>query len=122
MEKKKTAKKAKKKVEKIDGLNPKEIVRIRGNLRDVWRNTYSRNLVVKRAVGKDGFSYCESCLKRSPKVQIDHHVPCGDVLSLGYIQRLFVPSAQLWALCHDCHKIKTKADNASTRANKKKKA
>lgn len=105
------AKKVKKKVSKMDGLGPYEIKRIRQALRKVWHQSHARALVVKRCIGRGGFSYCEKCEKRSPKVYIDHTVACGDVDG-GYIERLFTPSKNLTGMCKTCHDIKTKEERA----------
>lgn len=106
------AKKAKKKkVEKIDGgLNSKQLTRLRAAIRDVWRFSYARKLVETRCLDAQGFPHCEKCGKKVPKIQVDHIIPCGDVLSPGYIERTFVASNMMQALCPDCHKKKTKDD------------
>lgn len=92
-----------------DGLGPYEIKRIRSALRDVWRYSLARRLTEKRCTGKDGFARCEKCKQKTPKLKIDHIIPCGKVDS-GYIKRLFCPSGGLQGLCHKCHKIKTKQE------------
>lgn len=113
----------KKVVEKVDGgLNSKQLTRLRAAIRDVWRYSYARKLCEQRAMTLDGFSFCEECKKIVPKTQIDHIVPCGDVLSPGYIDRMFCPSTGLQALCPTCHKAKTKIDNAKTKEKKSGKA
>lgn len=101
----------KKVVEKIDGgLNSKQLTRLRAAIRDVWRYSYARKLCETRCLDTGGFPRCENCGKKVPKIQVDHVLPCGDVLSHGYIERMFCPSTGLQALCPVCHKIKTKDD------------
>jgi len=108
---KKVVKKTKKKISKMDGLGPYEIKRIRQALRKVWHQSHARALVVKRCIGRGGFSYCEACGKRSPKVYIDHTIACGDVDG-GFIERLFTPSKNLTGMCKKCHDAKTKEERA----------
>lgn len=102
-------KKSKKTVEKIDGLNAKDIANIRKAIRQVWHRSHVRKLCVQRCIGKDGFSYCEKCKKRSPKVFIDHKIAVGDV-DAGFIKRLFISSKGLQGLCKKCHDTKTSAE------------
>lgn len=106
---------------KIDGLHPQQLQTIRSAVRQVWQRCYQRRLVVTRSTDKDGYAICEKCKKRSPKNAIDHITPVGDLLN-GGIERMFVSSNKLQALCKECHKEKTKKDNASTRASKKKRS
>lgn len=98
-----------KKLKPTDGLGPKEIKNIRTALRLVWQRSHSRKLVVTRCTGKDGFTKCEKCKKKTPKLKVDHILACGDVDG-GYITRLFTPSKNLQGLCHECHKVKTKEE------------
>lgn len=105
---------AKKKIVKTDGLGPHEIKRIRTAIRKVWHQSYARKLCVDRCVGRGGFSYCEKCKKRSPKVFIDHIENVGDVDS-GFIERLFCPSKGLQGLCKQCHDKKTKEERTTMR-------
>lgn len=103
---------ARKKIEKVDGLGPHEIKKIRSAIRLVWHRSFARSLVVKRCVGKDGFARCEQCKKKTPHLKIDHIKNVGDVDG-GFIERLFCPSWELQGLCHECHKIKTKMERAA---------
>lgn len=114
-------KKSVKKVQKFDGLGPDEIARIKTALRQVWSWSYSRRLVVARCLAKNGFSFCELCKKKCPKVFIDHITPIG-TFDGEYIQRLFVPSDQLQGLCKECHKVKTKADLHNIKSKRDKNA
>lgn len=97
---------------KTDGLGIHEIKKIRASLRQVWHRSYARRLCVDRCVGRGGFSYCEKCTKRAPKVLIDHIEKVGDVDD-GFIARLFCPSTGLQGLCKKCHDLKTKQEKAS---------
>lgn len=98
-----------KKGEKTDGLGPVETAKIRSAIRLVWHRSHARQLVVKRCIGDDGFSYCEQCHKRAPKVFIDHIQRVGE-LDGGFIERLFTPSQNLQGLCKLCHNEKTKEE------------
>jgi len=100
-------KRAKIKVEKIDGLGPDDIRKIRTAIRQVWSWSHPKRLCMARAVGRDGFSRCEKCKKKVPKVFADHITPCGDVRDGGFIARMWCPSNQLQALCKKCHDLKT---------------
>ena len=104
------------KLQKIDGLGPYEIKKIRNALRLVWHRSHARALVVKRCTGKDGFAHCEKCGRRTPKLKIDHMRACGDVDG-GYIERLFCPSARLWGMCPICHGEKTRRERKWVKAN-----
>lgn len=96
----------KKKLQKMDGLGPYEIKKIREALRVVWQRSYARKLVVVRCTGKDGFPYCEKCGDRTPTLKVDHIENVGDVDG-GFIKRLFIPSQFLQGLCKPCHDMKT---------------
>lgn len=102
-------KRVKKRTEKVDGLGPDDIRKIRTAIRKVWHWSYARKLVVKRATGKDGFPFCEKCRSKVPRHYIDHIKKVGDVDG-GFIARLFVSSKGLQALCKACHDAKTKAE------------
>lgn len=106
-------KKLKKSARKFDGFSPHLKLKYRNALRMVWRNaSEARKICLKRANIGGGYSRCEKCKTKSPKVFVDHIVPCGE-LDDGFIERLSVASSGLKALCQACHKIKTKADNAA---------
>lgn len=105
--------------EKIfDGLNEKDIKRIRVSLRKAWSWSYSRRLVILRCTDSEGYVKCENCFKRCPKIMVDHIVPIGTVDS-GFIERLFVPSTQMQGLCNLCHKFKTKTDMVLIKSKRK---
>ena len=106
------------KQKKIDGLGPKEIALIVSALRGVFRYSAQVRIVQKRCLLKSGFSKCEKCQSKCPKVFVDHIQAIG-FYSPGFVERLFVSSQFLQGLCAACHKIKTKVDNAKTRAHKK---
>ncbi len=112
-------KKAKKDARKTDGLSPFLIGRYRSALREVWqRCSEARKICVRRCALPDGYSKCEACKKKVPKVYIDHIVACGD-LDDGYIARLSVPSSGLQGLCKKCHDEKTKQERASKKKTTK---
>lgn len=96
-------------VEKIDGLSPKDVEKIRRAIRQVWSWSWPRKLCIKRATGKDGFPRCEKCKRKVPKVYPDHITPVGDV-DAGFISRLFCSSKKLQALCKKCHDRKTREE------------
>lgn len=105
---------AKKKVkEKIDGLSPGDVEKIRKAIRQVWSWSYPRRLCLQRAMGKDGFPRCEGKShegnRKVPKVYADHIQRVGDV-DAGFLKRLFTPSTNLQALCKKCHDRKTKEE------------
>lgn len=107
-------KKKKPKREKVDGLSPHDMKRLRSAIREVWRWSTPRKICLERAIGSDGFPRCEKCKKKSPKVFADHIIPVG-VLDEGYLTRLFCPSHYLQALCQKCHSKKTKEENRAKR-------
>ncbi len=113
-------KQIKKKIIKTDGLGPYEIKKIRNAVRQVWHRSYARKLCVDRCTGAGGFSYCEQCKKRTPKIKIDHILNVGDVDG-GFIERMFTPSKNLQGLCKKCHDAKTKKERAANATPKKKK-
>lgn len=104
-------------VEKIDGLSPKDVEKIRKAIRQVWSWSYPRRLCIARATGKDGFPKCEQCKKKVPKVYPDHITPVGEVDS-GFIERLFTPSKNLQAICKKCHDKKTREERAQSKRDR----
>lgn len=112
---------AKKKPLPIDGMSPLLRAKIRSAIRQVWSRSYARRLVVARSMTDDGYPKCEKCGHRVPKISVDHIIPVGDILD-GGIERMFVPSKDLQALCKPCHSTKTKTDNAKTKGKKNGKA
>jgi hypothetical protein len=102
------AKKTSKKVEKIDGLGPEDIKKIRAAIRQVWAWSHPRRLVVKRCEIAGGFSKCEQCKKKCAKIFVDHIKVMGDLLAPDYILRMWTPSKNLQGLCKKCHDDKTK--------------
>lgn len=107
------ATKKKPKPEKIDGLSPDDIEKIRRAIRQVWSWSYPRRLTIKRATGPDGFGVCESCKEITPKLYVDHIHLVGDV-DAGFIARLFCSSSGLQALCSRCHRKKTNEERKSS--------
>lgn len=108
---------SKKKIPPTDGFGPKEVKAARIALRLVWSRCHARKLVIKRCTDRDGWTYCEKCHKRTPKLKVDHLKACGK-LTGGYLQRLFTPSKNLQGLCDSCHKIKTKIERSQAKSKK----
>jgi hypothetical protein len=100
---------------KIDGLSAKDVEKIRRAIRQVWSWSYPRGLVVKRCLVAGGFSKCEKCKKKCPKIFVDHIKRVGDV-DAGFIHRLFVPSKYMQGLCKECHKAKTNEERKAAKA------
>lgn len=100
---------AKRKKDQVDGLALSDLIKIRSAVRRVWSFSYPRRLVVARAKTKDGFAKCEKCKRIVPKITVDHIEPIGK-LEGDWIERMFVPSNKLQALCSECHRGKTKVD------------
>jgi len=114
-------KRSRKVVEKVDGMSPKDRTRVRSAVRDVWRYSHPWKLVTQRCLLPSGFSKCEQCKKKCPKVFVDHIQRVGDVDD-GFIKRMFVSSEFLQGLCKKCHDVKTKAERAALQKPKVKKA
>jgi len=74
---------------------------------------------------RPGWFICELCHQSREKLDTDHIEPCvspvvGMVGWSEYIERRFVFSAdKLQGICKDCHKAKSKQENAQRRAVKK---
>lgn len=114
----------KEKIEKVDGLGPTDIKKVRNAIRQVWHWSRAKRLALKRCTDENGFVYCEAkdCPhegKAVPKVFIDHIQTVGEVDG-GFLARLFCPSTGLQGLCKQCHGEKTKVDNKATKAGKTK--
>lgn len=103
----------KKKIQKFDGLGPLEIKKIRAAVRLVWHRCHARRLVVDRCT-RGGWTYCEKCGMRTPKLKIDHIVAVGD-LDGDFISRLFCASSGLQGLCKACHDQKTRQERLQAR-------
>lgn len=75
---------------------------------------------------KNGWYVCEMCHEAREKIEIDHKIPCirpadGFTTWDAYIASRFVETADaLQAICHECHKTKTKAENVQRRSNREK--
>jgi len=111
--------KRKAKAERIDGLSPDDIEKIRRAIRQVWSWSTPRRLCIARCTDAEGFPFCEQCGERCPKIFVDHIARVGDVDS-GFIARLFTPSKNLQGLCKKCHAKKTNQENKLKRDQKKK--
>jgi len=104
--------------QRTDGLSAGDVEKIRKAIRQVWMWSWPRRLVIKRCLTKDGFSKCEQCGKKCPKVAVDHIERVG-LVDAGFIERLFCPSSKLQGLCKDCHRLKTNEENREKRAREK---
>jgi 5-methylcytosine-specific restriction endonuclease McrA len=104
--------------ERIDGLSPDDLKKLRSAIRQVWSWSHPRRLAKKRCQDEKGFFYCEKCdperLKPLPSIAIDHIKPCGDVTSDGYIERMWTPSKNLQGLCKPCHRKKTNEERKAS--------
>lgn len=96
----------------MDGYGPREREKLHQAISQIWYRSKARATAVKRCTDKQGFTRCEKCKKRTPKIKVDHIAPRGPIDSPGYIERTFCPSSGLMCLCHPCHAPKTKAENA----------
>ncbi len=89
-------------------LNDATAERMRKVLREVWhQRSWQKRMALARATDSEGFTVCEECHKRAPKVHVDHIVRVGKPDG-GFLARLFVhPDTGLKVLCVRCHKDKT---------------
>lgn len=115
------AKTKKAKEAKVDGLNATDLKKLHKAVRQVWAWSEPVRLVRKRSMHADGFPRCEgiACPSQGgavPKVFVDHVEPVGEVGGPSYIQRMFIPSNQLQALCKKCHDQKTKSERKRAEA------
>lgn len=106
---------AKKKEPVVDGLTPKLQAKYSAAIRRVWAWSSMRRTAIKRATNEMGFTVCEACLAVSAKVHVDHIIPCGSIMSDGFLERLNVCSKGLQILCPKCHRDKTKKDKSNAR-------
>lgn len=96
---------------------------ILAGLGKVWMWWPPRNEAKKRAKhpSKKGWYICELCHAEREKVDVDHITPCirpadGFVSWDDYIKSRFVEDPkQLQVICRDCHKRKSKEENAQRR-------
>lgn len=102
---------------KVDGLSPDDIKKIRSAIRQVWSWSTPKRLCVARCIGADGFSRCEECKKKVPKIFVDHTTPVGEV-DAGFIARLFCPSSGLRGMCHKCHRVKTASERKAAKGSR----
>jgi hypothetical protein len=66
-------------------------------------------------MGLDGFPRCEhkKCEHRGgpvPKVFVDHIEAVGEICGPDWLERMFIPSSKLQALCKQCHDKKTRIE------------
>lgn len=98
-----------------------------GGLGKAWMFWPPRLAAKKRAKHptKAGWYICELCHQEREKIEIDHVIPCikpadGFTTWDAYIAARFVETPeQLQALCHECHKAKSAAENKLRREKKK---
>lgn len=116
-------------------LNAATAERARKILRELWhQRSWQKKAALARATDAEGFTVCEECKRRAPKVHVDHIEKCGEP-DASFLARLFIEPAQLKVLCLACHGAKTwcerldffsvgkkaqdKADKKAARAAKK---
>lgn len=91
----------------------------------VWMWWPPRNEVKKRCKvrEKSGWFACELCHKECERLDVDHIMPVVPVYGFTtwdhYIASRFVTADKLQGICRDCHKKKTKDENAKRREIKK---
>lgn len=102
----------KKSSDKIDGeISPKEVIRLRGAIRQVWGwESLARRICLKRAALPEDFAKCELCKKIVSKVYADHIEVMGSPTASDYIVRMWCHSSKLQALCKKCHGKKTRQE------------
>jgi len=118
---------------KLSTLSPEEYEKrlkriILAGLGKAWMFWPVRAIVKRRCKdpNRPGWSICELCHKSVEKLDTDHIEPCvspiaGFVTWDEYITRRFVFDAKkLQGICKDCHRQKSKIENAERRARKKK--
>lgn len=95
---------------KIDGLGPIDEKRLRTAIRQVWSWNHARRLCIERATDEEGFGRCEGCKRKVPKLFADHKDQIGEFKARTFIERMFVPSSELQALCKRCYDAKNRID------------
>ncbi len=107
-----------KKGEIIDGMSPDLERKYSAAIRKVWAWSKMRRLAIKRATNEEGFIVCENdeCGLVTPKANVDHIIPCGNIMKPGYMKRLNCPSSGLQVLCPKCHRAKTKVERDAKKA------
>lgn len=101
----------------VDGFGPKDKKNLYRVVRQVWSWSHPSKLVRKRSMGADGFPRCENkkCEHKGepvPKVFVDHIDPVGEIAGPNWLDRMFIPSNKLQALCKQCHDGKTRKEKA----------
>lgn len=107
-------KNSKKMVEIFDGFNDQDKKRVKVALRNVFRYSFAHKQVVNRCLLPNGFSKCEQCKKKVPKVFVDHIKAIGEP-DFDLIKKMFVSSKELQGLCKKCHDAKTLQDKKEMR-------
>jgi len=97
------------KPEKIDGLSPEDIAKIRTAIRKVWMWSYPRKLVKQRCINERKLFQCEQCHNETRVLHVHHLEQVGDV-DAGFIERLYCSSDKLKGLCEKCHGKETRKE------------
>lgn len=88
-------------------LNGATAERARKILRELWhQRSWQKKAALARATDAEGFTVCEQCKRRAPKVHVDHIVKCAEP-DAEFLARLFIEPAHLQVLCLRCHGDKT---------------
>lgn len=100
--------------------------RITSALRKIWFYGPQRREAAKQA--KDSGNVCTICKERKDKLEIDHIKPVVPITGFdgdwtAYIDRLFIDSSGLRALCKECHSAHTaiQREQRKKKLDKKKK-
>lgn len=96
-------------------LTTKEKNAIRSANRKAWAMySIARKEVKTRCRISRGTYRCENCGKimkgNDSVIAVDHIKQVGSVMELPYLHNLWSDVTNLWGLCNDCHKLKTKLE------------
>lgn len=100
-------------------ITSKEKTQISNVNRQTWkRYSVARKEIKARCRVSRGTYKCENCGKvmkgNDSVIAVDHIVPVGAVIEEGYLQRLWCSVENLWGICNDCHKLKTRLERRKT--------
>jgi len=104
---------------------PSHKSRVRSSLRKLWLYSPERREALAKARIERGVYCCSSCHAHigRKELAVDHIEPVTPLTGFdswdGLIERLFCSPEGLTVLCKPCHKVKTKAENASRKKHKK---
>lgn len=118
--------------------SPKERNLLKGAIRRIFSRSELRKQILDKSLVKDyldpsrkrvtRWSKCPECEKLTPTylMQVDHEVPIirptETLEALSWdevVDRVWCDERNLRAICVDCHKVKTKVENAERRRLKK---